>query len=119
MLVLIWILFSSLICLFVYWKYKNNRVAGFEIPCSLPIFSSIMAFFVKPFGFDQMERFMQNRGINYKQYGFMLWGGAIGYASLPKTFTNLLYSNDNIYKRMDDFLFSLHRNIELQRPCNQ
>lgn len=97
-----------------YWKYKNNRVAGFEIPCSLPIFSSIMAFFVKPFGFDQMERFMQNRGINYKQYGFMLWGGAIGYASLPKTFTNLLYSNDNIYKRMDDFLFSLHRNIELQ-----
>lgn len=78
-----------------------------------------MAFFVKPFGFDQMERFMQNRGINYKQYGFMLWGGAIGYASLPKTFTNLLYSNDNIYKRMDDFLFSLHRNIELQRPCNQ
>lgn len=60
---------------------------------------------------------MQNRGINYKQYGFMLWGGAIGYASLPKTFTNLLYSNDNIYKRMDDFLFSLHRNIELQRPA--
>ena len=102
-----------------YWKYKNNKVAGFEIPCSLPIFSSMMAFFVKPFGFDQMERFMQNRGINFKQYGFMLWGGAVGYASLPKTFTNLLYLNDNIYKRMDDHLFSLHRNIELQRPCNQ
>ena len=101
-----------------YWKYKNNRVAGFEIPYNLPVFSSMMAFFVKPFGFDQMERFMQNRGINYKQYGFMLWGCAIGYASLPKTFTNLLYSND-IYNKMDDYLFLVHRNIELQRPCNQ
>lgn len=102
-----------------YWKYKKNRVAGFEIPCNLPVFSSIMAFFIKPFGFDQMERFMQNRGINYKQYGFVLWGCAIGYASLPKTFTNLLYSNDNIYTKMDDYLFSMLRNIELQRPCNQ
>ena len=102
-----------------YWKYKNNKVSGFEIPCSLPVFSSIMAFFVKPFGFDQMERFMQNRDINYKQYGFMLWGCAIGYASLPKTFTNLLYSNDSIYKKMDEYLFSVHKNIELQRPCNQ
>lgn len=99
-----------------YWKYRNNRVSGFEIPCSLPVFSSIMAFFVKPFGFDQMERFMQNRGINSKQYGFMLWGAAIGFASLPKTFTNVLYLNDNVYKKMDDYLFRVHRNIELQYP---
>ena len=97
-----------------YWKYKNNKVSGFEIPCNLPVFSSIMAFFVKPFGFDQMERFMRNRGINHKQYGFMLWGAAIGYASLPKTFTNMLYENADIYQKMDDYLFSIHQNIELK-----
>ena len=95
-----------------YWNYKHNKATKFDIPQNLPVFSSMMAFFIKPFGFDQMERFMQNRGIDNKQYGFMLWGAASGYASLPKTFTNLLYANADIYQKMDDYLFSLLHTIQ-------
>jgi len=102
-----------------YWNYKHNKVPMFEIPQHLPVFCSMMAFFIKPFGFDQMERYMLNRNIVNKQYGFMLWGAAMGYAALPNTFTNMLYNDENIYHGMDEYLLSLHKNIELQRPCNQ
>jgi len=103
----------------MYWNYKHNKVPMFEIPQKLQVFCSMMAFFIKPFGFDQMERYMLNRNITNKQYGFMLWGAAMGYAALPKTFTNLLYNNENIYHNMDEYLLTVHKNIELQRPCNQ
>lgn len=103
----------------MYWNYKHNKAIAFDIPINLPLFCSMMAFFVKPLGFDQMERYMQNKGIENKQYAFMLWGAYIGYAALPKTFTNMLYAESQTYKRMDDYIFTVHKNIELQRPCNQ
>ena len=31
-----------------------------------------MAFFIKPFGFDQIDRYAQNRGIDNKEYGYMV-----------------------------------------------
>lgn len=99
----------------MYWNYKHNKVMAFDIPKSLPLFSSMMAFFVKPFGYDQMERYMQNKGIENKQYAFMLWGAYIGYAALPKTFTNMLYAEPKIYQRMDDWLFAVHKMIEGSR----
>jgi len=95
-----------------YWKYKHNRACAFDIPQNLPVFRSVMAFFIKPYGFDQMERYMQNRDIANKQYCFTLWGAAMGYAALPKTFTNLLYNNENTYREMDDYLLHVHSNLE-------
>lgn len=95
-----------------FWKYRKNVAMTFDVPNDMPVFGSMMAFFVKPDGFDQIERYMQIMHIGNKQYGFMLWGAAMGYAAFPKTFTRILYNKEESYQEMDDFLFSLHKKIE-------
>ncbi|MBO7566883.1 MAG: lantibiotic ABC transporter [Bacteroidales bacterium] len=93
-----------------FYLYKSQKSDFFTIPDSMPILQAIMAFFVKPLGFDQIERYMLNKKFMQKSYSFMLWGACKGFADLPKTFTNILYSDEKITSEVDDFLFTL-RNI--------
>lgn len=90
-----------------YWSYKNQRVDSFNIPEGMPVLQSIMSFFVKPLGFDQIERYMMIKKFSSKAYAFMLWGAWIGFADMPKTFTNVLYQNDNINSMIDSKLAEL------------
>lgn len=101
-----------------FWEYKNNNRSSFCIPDDLIVLKSLMAFFIKPFGFDQIERFVQNKGIKNKEYGFMLRGALIGYAAFPKTFTDALYANKDIYIPMDDYLTVIHKQVEAQYSCD-
>lgn len=91
-------------CLRNYWKYKHNIISEFIIPDGMPILQAIMAFFLKPFGFDQIERYMLNKKYTEKKYAMMLWAACNGYAALPKTFTAILYQNKSNYSKMDDLL---------------
>lgn len=93
-----------LVSLGQYWRYKKQELDTFSIPSHLPIFQSIMSFFIKPQGFEQIERFMLNRKYRYKEYAFMLWGAYIGFAAIPKTFTSVIYQNDEIDKELDYYL---------------
>lgn len=96
-------------CLRQYWSYKNRRTSSFSIPSNLKVFQSIMAFYVKPFGYDQIERYMLNRKYTEKSYAFMLWGACLGYALLPKTFTNIIYQDSEIFKPIDEHLAVIYR----------
>lgn len=87
-----------------YWSYKNQRVDSFNIPKGMPVLQSIMSFFVKPLGFDQIERYMMIKKFSSKAYAFMLLGAWIGFADMPKTFTNVLYQNDDINSLIDNKL---------------
>ena len=87
-----------------YWSYKNQRVDTFSIPKGMPVLQSIMSFFVKPLGFDQIERYMMIKKFSSKAYAFMLWGAWIGFADMPKTFTNVLYQNDDVNSLIDNKL---------------
>lgn len=93
-----------LTCLRNYWKYKHNSISGFIIPEDMPVIQSIMAFFLKPFGFDQIERFMLNKKYTEKGFAMMLWAACNGYAALPKTFTAVLYQEISYFSDMDDLL---------------
>lgn len=95
-------------CLRDYWKYKHNLISAFSIPTDMPILQSIMSFFLKPFGFDQIERYMLNKKYTEKKYALMLWGAYNGYAALPKTFTTILYQQDSYYCGMDNFLQEIY-----------
>ena len=90
-----------------YWLYKNQRADSFIIPEGMPVFQSIMSFFVKPLGFDQIERYMMIKKFPSKAYAFMLWGAWIGFADMPKTFTNVLYQDDDINSLIDNKLEEL------------
>lgn len=102
-----------------FWAYKHNQCSSFSIPDNLIVLKSLMTFFIKPFGFDQMERYAQNKGVENKEYGYMLRGALIGYAAFPKTFTDALYANKNIYIPMDEYLTAIHELIEQQYGGNQ
>lgn len=98
-------------CLRQYWGYKNRRVPSFSIPNDLNVFQSIMSFYVKPFGYDQIERYMLNKRYAEKSYAFMLWGACLGYASLPKTFTNIIYQDSELYKPIDEYLETIRKGL--------
>ncbi len=91
-------------CLREFWKYKNNLTRSFNIPIDMPVLQSIMSFFLKPFGYDQIERFMMNKKYTKKKYAMMLWAACNGYAALPKTFTAILYQENVYYSEMDNLL---------------
>ena len=93
-----------------YWLYKNQRIDQFSIPDSMPIFQSVMSFFVKPLGFDQIERYMMIKKYPNKAYAFMLWGAWIGFADMPKTFTNVIYQNDDMTFMIENKLKEISRN---------
>lgn len=101
-----------------FWSYKHNQCSSFSIPANLVVLKSLMAFFIKPFGFDQIDRYAQNRGIDSKEYGYMLRGALIGYTAFPKTFTDALYTNTDIYIPMDEYLTAIHKQVETQYPCD-
>lgn len=101
-----------------FWAYKHNQCSSFSIPNNLVVLKSLMAFFIKPFGFDQIERYVQNKGVENKEYGYMLRGAFIGYAAFPKTFTDALYGDKNIYIPMDEYLTTIHKQVEAQYPCD-
>lgn len=94
----------------IFWQYKNQKTDKFSLPDNdMPIFQSIFSFFVKPLEFEQIERYMLLKKFTHKAYAFMLWGTWIGFADLPKTFTSVLYSKEDITKRVDDYLFEYSR----------
>ncbi len=101
-----------------FWTYKHNQCSSFSIPNNLVVLKSLMAFFIKPFGFDQIERYVQNKGVENIEYGYMLRGAFIGYAAFPKTFTDALYANKDIYIPMDEYLTTIHKQVEAQYPCD-
>lgn len=94
-----------------FWCYKNQKVSTFAIPDSLPVLQAIMAFYVKPYGFDQIERYILNKHYGHKAYAFMLWGGFLGYAALPKTFTSVIYQDDEVSRPIDNYLKSVSDTI--------
>ena len=36
----------------------------------------------------------------------MLWGACVGFADMPKTFTNILFDNKELTKHMDNFIIN-------------
>lgn len=84
------------ISLLALWKYRNNQPGGEIIyPEGMNLMAAVMAFLVKGNDFQQMERFASNRGIRNMQYALALQGAMIGFASLPRTFT------DKVITRVD------------------
>lgn len=93
-----------------FWLYKNQKTDELNIPEHLPVIQAIMSFLIKPRGFDQIERFMLNRGFQLKKYAFLLWGSLMGYAAIPKTLTIAL-NNSSQEKVIDDFLIQINTSI--------
>lgn len=88
------------------WKYRNNIPGGeIVIPEDMELMPAVMAFMVKGNDFQQMERFAANRGIRNMQYALALQGAMIGFASLPRTFTDKVILD----KKIEEIMFKTNR----------
>lgn len=90
-----------------YYLYKTNKIPIFNIPKELPLISAIIAFFLKPFSFEQIDRYMQSKGLELSQYAYALYGAYNGYSKIPKNLTNNLYKNKNIVEYIEKFIFDI------------
>lgn len=97
-------------CLRTFWQYKNQNSEQLLFPEEdMPVFQSVFSFFVKPLSFEQIERYMLLKKFSHKAYAFMLWGAWVGFADMPKTFTNVLYQNDDVTRLIDSKLKELFK----------
>ena len=86
-----------------YWFYKHHDSKGkVELTEEFPLINNVIAFFLKGSDFSQIERYAVNKRIPHKEYALMLFGGFIGFSSLPRSMTN------NIYLSLEKYL-----------PCQQ
>lgn len=91
-----------------FWNYKKHNPAGrIILPEDMPLFSAVIVFFMKGADFMQMERYAGNRGIHSLPYALLLWGAFVGFASIPRTFTDSLYDNPSTYNLVQEILWKL------------
>jgi hypothetical protein len=59
-------------------------------------------------GHDQINKMLVTKGIQHKQIAFTLYGAYIGFANMPKTFTNLIFDGENnkLQDLIDNYLFN-------------
>lgn len=89
-----------------YYAYRTAKSDNFIFPTN-DILASIIVFFMKLQGHDQINKMLITKGIQHKQVAFMLYGAYTGFANFPKTFTNLIFDSDNkkMQNYIDDYLF--------------
>lgn len=87
-----------------YWAYKSHKTESFSIPEQLPLLQSIMSFLIKSIDYSQIERFMIMKNYAQKSYAFMLWGAWVGFADMPKTFTNVIFQNEEATKLLEKII---------------
>ncbi len=89
-----------------YYAYRTAKSDNFTFPTN-DILSSIIVFFMKLQGHDQINKMVITKGIRHKQISFMLYGAYYGFANFPKTFTNLIFDSDNkkLQNHIDNYLY--------------
>ena len=88
-----------------FWKYRKHDPSGnIVLDPSMPLLSAAIAFFVKCQDFSQIERYSENKGIGCKPYSLMLWSALVGFASLPRTMTDEIYSDLERYRDIQNIL---------------
>jgi hypothetical protein len=90
-----------------YYAYRTAKSDNFAFPKN-DILASIVVFFMKLQGHDQINKMLITKGIQHKQIAFILYGAYTGFANLPKTFTNLIFDSENqkLQYFIDDYLFN-------------
>lgn len=91
-----------------FWKYRRHDPSGsIVLDPDMPLLSATIAFFVKCQSFAQIERYSDNKGIGCKAYSLMLWSALVGFASLPRTMTDEIYSDLDRYGPVQNVLKTL------------
>ena len=73
------------------------------------ILANVIVFLMKSQGPDQINKKLAAKNIGYKKIAYMLYGAYVGFANMPKTFTNPLFDFGGVkhFNYIDDYLFTV------------
>lgn len=82
------------------------------------LLSSLAAFLINGDNWENMLLFMQKKGIYDYRLAFALWGTFVGFADMPRTFTDYIFKQEKMYIKdfYDEVYFQIHGiRIELKQ----
>ena len=86
------------------------------------LLSSLAAFLINGDNWEDMLLFMQKKGIYDYRLAFALWGTFVGFADMPRTFTDHIFNQTKQYIKefYDEVYFQIHGNrIEIKQVQSQ
>ena len=94
-----------------YYKYRIGKNDSFNFPDNF-VMANIITFLMKLNGHDQINKMLVAKNIHNRQISFLLYGAYLGFANMPKTFTNIVFDSDNseLLSYIDNHLFSNYIN---------
>ena len=77
--------------------------------------ANIIVFLMKLNGHDQIYKMLVAKNIHNRQIAFLLYGAYLGFANMPKTFTNIVFDSGNteLFSYIDNYLFNNYINQKL------
>jgi hypothetical protein len=93
-------------------SYRTNKEMNYTFPNSIPVLQNFISFIIKPYNNDELKNFAYSKEVKDIHFGFSMWAGYIGFANLPKTFTDIVLESgdDQLIEYIDDYLFDTYLN---------
>lgn len=94
-----------------YYEYRIGKNESFTFPEN-SVIANIIVFLMKLNGYDQINKMLVVKNIHNRQIAFLLYGAYLGFANMPKTFTNIVFDSDNaeLFSYIDNYLHTSYIN---------
>lgn len=90
------------------FNYRMTREGNYQIPDFSITLQNFFSFIIKPTNPEELKKIIYSKGIREFHIAYAIWGAFVGFAAMPKTFTNIVFDSEdkNIFEQIDDYLFS-------------
>ncbi|WP_433896562.1 hypothetical protein [Sphingobacterium mizutaii] len=94
-----------------YYEYRIGKNENFTFPEN-SVIANIIVFFMKLNGHDQINKMLVAKNISNRQVSYLLYGAYLGFANMPKTFTNIIFDSENneLLTYIDNYLHANYIN---------
>ena len=91
-----------------YYNYRIGKIDNFIFPENNTL-NNLLVFLFKFNDHEQINKMIVKKNIQNKQIAFMLYGAYVGFANMPKTFTNIIFNSNNneLLSYIDNYLFDI------------
>jgi len=90
--------------------YRVNKEVNYTFPNSIPVLQNFISFIIKPYNNDELKNYAYNKEAKDIHFAFSMWAAFIGFANLPKTFTDIVLDSkdDELIECIDEYLFDTY-----------
>lgn len=91
-------------------SYRANKEVNYTFPNSILVLQNFISFIIKPYNNDELKNFAYSKEVKDIHFAFSMWAAFIGFANLPKTFTDIVLDSkdDILIEYIDEYLFDTY-----------